>query len=139
MAQPEQAVGAPLDRQVRPLPAGAEIAYMGERATVIADNGGASLIVESDGSKQEWLWEFEGTLCTLISMGEASLVVPFARWSIISTAPKDGSRILLYRAGFAEDVAVCWWSAGTEEWIPVQGVLFCDPTHWMAVPERPNV
>ena len=128
-----------LDGRVRPLPAGAEIEYMGERATVVADNGGASLLVESDGIRQEWMWEFDGTPCVLISMSNSGAAVPFSRWAPIATAPLDGSRILLYRAGFAEDAAVCWWSAEAKAWIPVEGVLFCEATHWMPVPERPNV
>ena len=112
---------------------------MGEIATVVADNGGPSLLVDCDGIRQEWLWEFEGSECTLISISAPGAAVPFGRWAPIDTAPRNGTRVLLYRAGFAEDVAVCWWSEGVDEWEAVCGNSFPEPTHWMALPERPNV
>ena len=130
--------GSELIGRVRPLPPGSEIEYMGEYATVVADNGGASLLVESDGIRQEWMWSFEGVECSVVSLSADGTAVPLARWAPIETAPHDGSRVILYRAGFAEDVAVCWWNAGTSEWVPVQGVLFSEATHWTPVPERPN-
>ena len=132
----QTAVGAQVDRRVRPLPAGAEIEYMGEPATVVADNGGPSLIVEIDGMRQEWMWNFEGTECTIVSLGDSGFAVPFSRWTPICNAPLDGSRVLLYRPGWAEDTAVCWWNSASCEWIPVRGTLFADATHWMPVPER---
>ena len=133
------AVGSPVERGVRPLPPGAEIEYMGETATVVADSGGQSLLVESDGIRQEWMWTFEGTACTVVSMSAAGMAVPIGRWAPIATAPRDGTRLLLYRAGFGEDVAVCWWRNNYDKWVPVQGNVFPEATHWMAVPERPNV
>ena len=135
----EPPVLGPVQPTGRPLPAGAEIEYMGETATVVADNGGPSLIVESEGIRQEWMWVFEDTECTIVSFGDSGFAVPFVRWAPICTAPLDGTRVLLYRSGWAEDAAVCWWSSATCEWIPVQGTLFSEATHWMPVPERPNV
>jgi hypothetical protein len=111
---------------------------MGEYATVIADNGGASLLVECDGIRQEWMWEFEGTACTLVSLSGDGFAVPFLRWAEIATAPRDGTRVLLFRPGFAEDMCIGWWNSGTSEWVPVQGVLFSEATHWAPLPERPN-
>lgn len=51
----------------RPLPAGTLIEYCGERATVIEDQGGACVMVNVDGFKQEWQWCFEGEECKVLA------------------------------------------------------------------------
>lgn len=58
-------------------------------------------------------------------------------WNPIQTAPSDGTRVLLFREGFAEAMAVAW--RGTdEEWRPVNGSTFPEPTHWMPLPAPPK-
>lgn len=127
---------SPPDRQ--PLPAGSQIEYMGEFAIVVADNGGPSLLVECDGVQQEWMWSFEGTECRVVGVPPSGQAVPFGRWAPISGAPRDGSRVLLYREGYAEDRAVCWWSRDQEEWVAVHGSAFPGATHWMHAPAGPG-
>ena len=124
---------------VRPLPPGSKIEYMGEPATVVADNGGPSFIVEINGIRQERLWCFDGTECTVLEFGKSGTAFPFARWETIVTAPLDETRVLLYRPGYAEDIAICWWNSATREWVSMQGILFSAGTHWMPLPERPNM
>lgn len=125
---------------VRPLPPGAIIEYMGDYATVVADDGGPSLIVESDGNRQEWLWVCEGVACTVSSMSKPGHAVPFMRWADIGTAPKDGTRVLLYQEAWAEDVCVGFWSNDSDEWrVAGSGSPWIGPTHWASIQERPNV
>lgn len=71
-----------------------------------------------------------------------------SQWQDISTAPKDGTRILVY----GEDVILScvygpfFWEAGapqgTEQlgWIQFDGQLGPDvyPTHWMPLPPAPE-
>jgi len=119
------------------LPVGSEIDYMGERAVVVADDGGPSLLVDVDGIAQEWMWEFEGQPCTTISLGAEGSLVALGRWAPIGTAPKDGSRVMLFRKGFAEDRALCWWNDSLGDWMAVQGSAFLGATHWVAAPAGP--
>lgn len=60
-------------------------------------------------------------------------------WMPVETAPKDGTRILLYREGWAENVAVCWWSNSQDEWEVAAGLCpFYDATHWIKLPTDPE-
>ncbi len=52
-------------------------------------------------------------------------------WQSIETAPTDGTRILLYRDGYAENMAVCWRDNYLNQWRPVHGGTFQNPTAWM--------
>lgn len=56
------------DKTRKPLPAGAVIEYMGEEATVLADQGGERIEVEVDGHRQRWWWTFEEVSCTVVSL-----------------------------------------------------------------------
>ena len=58
-------------------------------------------------------------------------------WQPIETAPMDGTRVLVFRMCWQESAAVCWFNRDTDEWIPVGGVMFCEPTHWMPLPPAP--
>lgn len=58
-------------------------------------------------------------------------------WQPIETAPKDGRRVLTYRADFAESMVVAWWSDELDEWRAVLGWQLPDPTHWMPLPPPP--
>ena len=71
-------------------------------------------------------------------------------WRDISTAPKDGSGFLGYRAGDVAEHRVTWW--GKTSHVPLYGWCFktrpydseCwdvdlwEPTHWMPLPEPPK-
>ena len=123
-----------------PLPAGSEIDYIGVRATVVADDGGPTLLVDHEGDRQEWAWELEGASCTIVSTAaeaEGSLVA-LGRWASIDSAPRDGSRVILFREGYAEDLAICWWDGSREDWEAVHGSAFPGATHWMRTPEGPK-
>ena len=58
-------------------------------------------------------------------------------WRPIETAPKDGTRILLWAPGARLDIwkwidISRWWEAGDTEWWR-EGIH--GPTHWMPIPE----
>jgi hypothetical protein len=68
-----------------------------------------------------------------------------SQWKPIDTAPRDGTAVLLWRAG-ADDPRVAWFGTDIEDgstaWIIAAGeffsVVFDAPTHWMALPEVPK-
>lgn len=58
-------------------------------------------------------------------------------WRTISSAPTDGTRVLLYRAsdgvmvvGWWDEKYRCWWIVS--DWAQFKG-----PTHWAVLPEGP--
>ena len=65
--------------------------------------------------------------------------VPAPQWQPIETAPKDGTRVLLFFPGFVIPVWVGDWHEG---WRPEYGVrtppIEDDPTHWMPLPAPPG-
>ena len=68
--------GSELIGRVRPLPPGSEIEYMGEYATVVADNGGASLLVDATASDKNGCGRLKvsnALLFRLAPMGRQSL------------------------------------------------------------------
>ena len=67
-------------------------------------------------------------------------------WKDISTAPKDGTRILAWmedraeiRKGFPlaelDGIDIIYWSITCKGWI---GSRFGTPTHWMFLPQPPE-
>ncbi len=58
-------------------------------------------------------------------------------WQPIETAPKDETRVLIYRPGFAEAVCVAWWSQNWKCWRSVPGQHGWHPTHWQPLPAPP--
>jgi uncharacterized protein (DUF2237 family) len=60
-----------------------------------------------------------------------------AAWQDISTAPKDGTRILLYRPGNGWCVVIAWWSESAGAYGDYAG-FFKDATHWMPLPSPPE-
>lgn len=70
-------------------------------------------------------------------------------WQKIETAPRDGTRIILFtttegdvdmeeylaltQAGPVKEVQVGWWDG-----IGWQAEMIGNPTHWMPLPEPPN-
>lgn len=66
-----------------------------------------------------------------------------SEWQDISTAPKDGTKVLLYsKDDESEIIEVCYW---IEEGIYDEPGWFCSdeefcfvhPTHWMPIPDPP--
>lgn len=59
-------------------------------------------------------------------------------WRPIASAPKDGTRVLLYRPNWAEHTVVAWYHALGSEWAAVNGFdVAGEPTHWMPLPPAP--
>lgn len=59
-------------------------------------------------------------------------------WQPIETAPRDGTRILLFREGWHVNCAVGYWRIDWHEFAPVGGECFPQPTHWMPLPPPPS-
>lgn len=59
------------------------------------------------------------------------------KWLPIETAPKDGTRVMVFRMHYLEDIAVCFYSNSQKEWVPVNGSVFPSGTHWMPLPPPP--
>lgn len=60
-------------------------------------------------------------------------------WQPIETAPKNGDRVLLYRAEWQENVCVGYWDATWGDWHVVGGgAPWIGATHWAAIPPLPN-
>ena len=59
-------------------------------------------------------------------------------WQPIETAPKDETRILMYRTGYAESTAVGAYWPTWEQWVSVPGSYTWKPTHWMPLPKPPS-
>lgn len=60
-------------------------------------------------------------------------------WQPMETAPKDGSRVLLFSPTESDYVRVGWWSAIYKEWMSHQScTLFTHATHWMPLPAPPQ-
>lgn len=64
-------------------------------------------------------------------------------WQPIETAPKDGSRVLLYHSGFKHpfykrDLKARWWVDWWDERAWYQTAPDAQPTHWMPLPAAPN-
>jgi hypothetical protein len=61
-----------------------------------------------------------------------------ATWQPIETAPKDGSRVVIFRANWRETVSVGHWSVTAKEWYVVNGGYpWHAPTHWAPIPPLP--
>jgi len=60
-------------------------------------------------------------------------------WQPIETAPKDGTRILLFHPDRHEELQIMIgkWHAGHELW-ENEGVFSCGMTHWKPLPLPPN-
>lgn len=57
-------------------------------------------------------------------------------WKNIESAPKDGTRVIVRRKNWVEDVAVCYFSRDFDCWIPVFSLNeFFDAEEWMEIPE----
>lgn len=68
------------------------------------------------------------------------------KWQPIATAPKDGTRILLFQPkGDGEDstrtvAEAAWLDYVPEEsgWCMAEGDVWLCPTHWMPLPDAPE-
>lgn len=61
-------------------------------------------------------------------------------WQTIDSAPKDGTRVLVFRAKWAENMFVAWFNTETGDWAPLLSpyIGLRDVTHWMPLPEPPK-
>ncbi len=60
-------------------------------------------------------------------------------WQPIKTAPKDGTRVILFRPDWIESMVTGYWNKDFDDWfIPYNGSPFLSPTHWMPLPEAPK-
>lgn len=60
-----------------------------------------------------------------------------AHWMPIDTAPRDGTRVLLYRTDWVEDTCVGFWNDVWKEWNTVNGSVFPEASHWATLPQPP--
>lgn len=60
------------------------------------------------------------------------------QWQPISSAPQDGTRILIFRPGHGWRVAVAWWHESVALYGDSIG-FFKDATHWQPLPEPPTL
>lgn len=58
-------------------------------------------------------------------------------WQPIETAPRDGTRVLLFRGEWMESMGIGYWSNDWMEFTMVGGECFPGPTHWMPLPPPP--
>jgi len=66
------------------------------------------------------------------------LEIKVSEWQPIATAPKDGSEILVCRAG-AEDVfELIAWNAILRTWLDRNAEPYDGATHWLAIPPTPK-
>jgi hypothetical protein len=61
-----------------------------------------------------------------------------SKWKDIDTAPYDGTRILLYRREWGENIAVGFWHTAEQQWELYGGTPWFGPTHWMPLPKEPE-
>jgi hypothetical protein len=72
-----------------------------------------------------------------------------SEWQDIASAPKDGTPILIFVPGSAQEVKEAWWAlqyeGGPGYWSTPTGpagrgyvILPEAPTHWMPLPEPPK-
>lgn len=60
-------------------------------------------------------------------------------WQPIETAPKDGTKILVYcGATSIPEVFVAKWLVKSAFWIVCFTDMDCKPTHWMPLPDDPK-
>ncbi len=68
-------------------------------------------------------------------------------WKPIESAPKDGTKILLYYPDEENAITSGWWEEDRKIWnpiaLPYHGCGCCgennsEPTHWMELPNIPN-
>ncbi|UQS95251.1 hypothetical protein Pam5_35 [Pseudanabaena phage Pam5] len=63
-----------------------------------------------------------------------------AGWQPIETAPKDGTRVLVY-SGQESVQCASWWrdgDSGWAEWCSPDGYTIFDTTHWRPLPPNPT-
>lgn len=73
-------------------------------------------------------------------LAERDRCARLCEWLPISTAPKDGTRVLLYRANWQEPNSVGWYSSNNEGWM-IAGTgapAWLGATHWMPLPPPPK-
>lgn len=60
-----------------------------------------------------------------------------AAWQPIETAPRDGTRVLLYREEWDHPEIIGWWAAAYQCFRSWPGEPWAQPTHWRPLPPPP--
>lgn len=76
----------------------------------------------------------------------AAQVIAMSEWRPIKTASKDATKIIVYGKPidpfgrpFPSRVHIAWWEAENHRWIPESMAAWTEPSHWVPLPEPPNV
>jgi len=61
-------------------------------------------------------------------------------WQDIASAPKDGTRVLLFAPtrAFPEAIIVGWYGVRGSSWMSEPGMWTRNPTHWLPLPTPPE-
>lgn len=81
-------------------------------------------------------WKKQATDISAAALKRADLR-DSSQWQDISTAPKDGTVILLGRTGYQPLYQGHWTKNPDEWWVGMLGISV-KPTHWMPLPEPPK-
>ena len=86
-------------------------------------------------AENDELAAFLRSLIPLVEAGER------AQWQPIETAPKDGTKVLLYKPDdefWCSSIATARWWAKESEWLCTGSAYFPAPTHWQPLPPEPK-
>ncbi len=61
-----------------------------------------------------------------------------SEWQPIASAPKDGTEILVCKAGSEELVELISWNPVLLRWLDRNAEPYFGATHWMAIPPSPG-
>ena len=68
----------------------------------------------------------------LMTSNEASC---FDAWSLMESAPRDGSEVLCFTV--TRDFEIAHWLPVSQCWVSKRGILV-EPTRWMRLPDSPD-
>ena len=74
--------------------------------------------------------------CNANTLDATDGAAKMTEWMDISTAPKDGTIVIIYKDGKAVSA---YWYNGAKEWVETMRYYSVpDPTYWMPLPEMPK-
>lgn len=93
---------------------------------------------EGHSSADESLEEYKVRLERCVGYLTAFASRPVHGWLDISTAPKDGTRILVTTK--SDHIMIVWYEEnfGMNGWVSYPGAYGCEPTHWQPLPTPPH-